>query len=139
MDEAGVRRPRSIDDTVRISHVPDHDQIGEYERAAAHAPSLGSDGLTATERAIRREPGWYDRLRSDVAARDAAGPDGPMWSAQDGPTVPRSGRHQAAKDDLPGPSRRELARLVRQVRALVIANLLTGLAGGVLIGWLIFR
>lgn len=27
-------------------------------------------------------------------------------------------RHQAAKDDLPGPTRRELARLVRQVRTI---------------------
>lgn len=32
----------------------------------------------------------------------------------------RAARHRVQSDDLPGPSRRELARLVRQVRTLVI-------------------
>lgn len=53
--------------------------------------------------------------------------DQPTWQAprQWPPIVPaphtaRPSRHRA-DDDLPGPSRRELARLVRQCRALLLA------------------
>lgn len=136
MDGSGARRSRSSDETTRLPRIPDHDQVGEYERAAAHAPHPEAAALAAQQAASAprldgqgyTQPGWYDRLQRDVA-RD----NGRALSQATGP------RHQAAKDDLPGPSRRELARLVRQVRALVIVNLFGGLAVSVLIGWLTFR
>lgn len=102
MDGEAARPPRSTDDTARIPRVSmDDDQIGRQEQELA--------GQWYGER------GWYDRVRADVAA-DPVEPNRVTGA-------PHYPRHQAAKDDLPGPSRAELARLVRQVRALVIVLL----------------
>jgi hypothetical protein len=125
MDGTGVRRSRSTEDTTQLPRMDD-DRIGQHERAAAPR-------LTGAEYAS--QPGWYDRLHAEVDKT----PTAPVYDRRLTVKEVRPGRHQAAKDDLPGPSRRELARLVRQVRALVIVNLLAGLAGGVAISWLIFR
>jgi hypothetical protein len=105
MDGERYGAPRSTDDDV-TAYIPrmDDDEIGRIEH------------------------GWYERLREDVAAADADKPGGPMWSANERPLlaaappldVERVARHRAAQSDLPGPSRRELARLIRQVRALVL-------------------
>lgn len=122
MDGEAARPPRSTDDTTRIP-VMDDDAIGRHE--AASAPRLAGQGYTRGAATV--EPGWCDRTRAYMAARDAEWPGGLMWSAQDESNkkaaTPHYPRHQAAKDDLPGPTRRELARLVRQVRALVIVLL----------------
>lgn len=134
MDGSGARRSRSTDETTRLPRIPNHDQVGEYERAAAHAPHPEAAALAAQQAVSAprldgdgyAQPGWYDRLQRDVAHTYRVSVPGP--------------RHQAPKDDLPGPSRRELARLVRQVRALVLVVLVlfVGLHTYVLYG-LIFR
>lgn len=141
MDGERYGAPRSTDNdtTAAIPRLPvDHPGQAGYEQ---------TQGI---------EPGWYDRMRADVAGRDAERPGGPMWSWQDDPRgssqrrllaavdpdepnrVPTHyPRHQAPKDDLPGPSRRELARLVRQVRALAWVAIIFHLAGYVSLWYLI--
>jgi hypothetical protein len=127
MDGTGAGWSRSTEDDV-TAYIPrlDDDEIGRIERDRAARDD--DHGWPAPPYAA--EQGWYERLRGDVAAADADKPGGPMWSAQDGQRpllaaappldVERVARHRAAQSDLPGPSRRELARLIRQVRALVL-------------------
>lgn len=140
MDGEAARLPRSTGDTARIP-VMDDDAIGRHE--AASAPRLAGQGSTwrRTGQLGPIEPGWYERMRADVAAQDASRPGGPMWSAQDGSNkaaTPHYPRHQAAKDDLPGPSRAELARLIRHVRALVIMAM-TFYPAGYTLSWYLNR
>lgn len=113
MDGEAARPPRSTDDTARIP-VMDDDAIGRHEAAGTWPGVVGPDSTwRRTGQQDPIEPGWYERMRADVAAQDGSSKA----------ATPHYPRHQAAKDDLPGPMRRELARLVRQVRALVIVTL----------------
>lgn len=125
MDGAGAGRSRSTDDDV-----------------TAYIPRLDDDRMGQVEH------GWYERLRADVAdsggyARwPAPDPDGrPLLAAAPPLDMERVARHRADQSDLPGPSRRELARLIRQVRALVIAPYLVAAIWGAveLIDWHLTR
>lgn len=74
--------------------------------------------------------GWHDRLRREAAPRHR----------RPTPAYADRGVHMGDVSDLPGPSRRELARMVRQVRMLaILANVLFLGAYGYGVYLLIFR
>lgn len=77
----------------------------------AARPPRSTDDTAHLPRVILPDPDEQGRYEKAWREREAAA------------KAPHYPRHQAAKDDLPGPTRRELARLVRQVRALVIVAL----------------
>jgi hypothetical protein len=103
MDGAGAHRPRSTDDTAVIPPI-DHDNLGWHEREV----------LARAEQ--KTPPAW-----PPVAGTQTTSPPRRLAAVAPQLDMERVSRHRAAQDDLPGPSRRELARMIRQVRALVIA------------------
>lgn len=122
MDGTGSRRSRSTDETRPI-------------------PRLTGDGYAADPSG---QPGWYEREQAAAVRRGAA--SHPAWPVDPAePNRVASGQHRrllaaaSSQDDLPGPSRRELARLIRQVRVLVITPYLlaVGWLGTELVTWLI--
>lgn len=91
----------------------------------------------------RMDDSEVGRIEPDRAARD----DDRGWPPPRALSDVMGGRHRgwsakaAQVDDLPGPSRHELARLVRQVRALVVAPYLVAAIWGAveLIDWYLTR
>lgn len=116
LDGTGAGRSRSTDETARIPRLTGDGYVagpgGQPSPARFDDDQIG-----------QAEQGWYDRLRADLhRTTNARFGEVPAGRHAERPAVPAY--RDRGGSDLPGPSRAELARLIRQVRALIIVLIL---------------